>query len=322
MAAAAKPNGPPTHLRLEQEQTTPGATPLSKLGDCQLPAPQQAEQCADSPSQSSDDTSATFHSAQQDLPSNSDATSNHPKSPEGIDAPPQSDYPHTIKSYLYQVSYAADDDPFSEIRRPVRTTNLSDARQQLIEACVDYVFNSLPTHLLRLVDTTIVTRNEIWDGERSRIENILDEELGELRYEYSKGLGWHWTGFLERSWCEVSARNTPLFESMFVQTPWIRRNMPKTFSNSPSFHIDGAIMSRYFTKCPLRTVRDPLQAVQGMISYATSVKRRRRTLIVAMSGQTRAASTRRAVQSSRKRSAPCTAGTVLPTSALFTSGNH
>lgn len=117
---------------------------------------------------------------------------------------PQTDHPDTILSHLHQISYAADDDPFSERRRPVTTTSLSDARQQLVEACVDYVFNSLPTHLVRIADMTIVTRNEIWDAERSSIENILDEELKDLRYEYSKSLGWHFTGFLERSWCEVS----------------------------------------------------------------------------------------------------------------------
>jgi len=110
----------------------------------------------------------------------------------------QTDHPDTISSYLHQISYAADDDPFSERRRPVTTTSLSDARQQLVEACVDYVFNSLPTHLVRIADMTIVTRNEIWDAERSWIENILDDELRDLRYEYSKSLGWHFTGFLER----------------------------------------------------------------------------------------------------------------------------
>ena len=129
---------------------------------------------------------------------------------------PQDD--HYISSYLYQISYAADDDPFSDRRRPITTTSLSDARQQLIEACIDYVFNSLPTHLVRIADMTIVTRNEIWEAERSRIENVLDDELREMRYEYSKGLGWHFTGFLERSWCEVSPNASDGHRVAFAQS--------------------------------------------------------------------------------------------------------
>ncbi|KAH0828108.1 hypothetical protein J3R83DRAFT_3778 [Lanmaoa asiatica] len=135
----------------------------------------------------------------------SDHVDNHLPSTDSL--PLEIDYPNTISSYLHQISHSVDDDPFGEKRRPVTTTSLSDARQHLIETCVDYVFNSLPTHLLRIADMSIVTRNEIWDAERSQIEDILDKELGELRYEYSKVLAWHWTGFLERSWCEEYAKD-------------------------------------------------------------------------------------------------------------------
>ena len=145
------------------------------------------------------DDKTTFSQSPQQPSSDDDVAYSHTDS-----SSPQTDPANPIASYLYQISYAADDDPFSERRRPVTTTSLSDARRQLVEACVDYVFNSLPTHLVRIADMTIVTRNEIWDAERSRIENLLDGELSSIRYEYSKSLGWHFTGFLERSWCEVS----------------------------------------------------------------------------------------------------------------------
>lgn len=241
MKTAGKPNGPPVHLKLEQERIVPGATPLTKFGDCQsLASAPQPEPEPLSPS--SADTTATFHSAQEALSSSSDFASvyNYP------DSIPQTEDPDPIRSYLHQISYAADDDPFGERRRPVTTTSLSDARQQLVEACIDHVFNSLPTHLLRITDMTIVTRNEIWDAERSQIENILDENLGELRYEYSKGLGWHWTGFLERSWCEVSC-TTAFFANASIQT-WTNRNMPRISLNSRFFRIVGVIVSPYFTK--------------------------------------------------------------------------
>lgn len=149
----------------------------------------------------SDDFTATSLQLQQPP---SDHVDNDPPPSTDSTLPHTADYPNTISSYLHQISHSVDDDPFGERRRPVTTSSLSDARQHLAETCVDHVFNSLPTHLLRIADMAIVTRNEIWDAERLRIENILDEELGELQYEYSKELAWHWTGFLERSWCEVS----------------------------------------------------------------------------------------------------------------------
>lgn len=191
------------------EGPRPGTCPLVTWSKKTIRSPvfctrvQNSEPMSRTRSLSETDTVASSLRSEQ---SSSDHADNfHPPDTLADSLPQAAHYPNTISSYLHQISHSVDDDPFGERRRPITTTSLSDARQYLVEACIDYVFNSLPTHLLRVADMSILTRKEIWDSECSRIENILDEELRELRYEYSKGLAWHWTGFLERSWCEVSS---------------------------------------------------------------------------------------------------------------------
>ena len=56
-------------------------------------------------------------------------------------------------------------------------------RQRLQTTFETYVFNTLPTHLIRVTDMTLVTRNEIWETFKSRIESPSDSHLAKLLLE-------------------------------------------------------------------------------------------------------------------------------------------
>ena len=56
-------------------------------------------------------------------------------------------------------------------------------RQRLRTTFETYVFNTLPTHLLRITDMVLLTRNEIWDIFRPRIESLSDTHLARLLLE-------------------------------------------------------------------------------------------------------------------------------------------
>lgn len=56
-------------------------------------------------------------------------------------------------------------------------------RQRLQSTFETYVFNTLPTHLLRVTDMTLVARNEIWETFKPRIESLSDSHLAKLLLE-------------------------------------------------------------------------------------------------------------------------------------------
>jgi len=58
--------------------------------------------------------------------------------------------------------------------------NQLSVRQQLLDYVDEYIFNNIPTHLLRMSDMKLVTRNEIWETVRPRIEADIDAALTEL----------------------------------------------------------------------------------------------------------------------------------------------
>ncbi|KAG9314933.1 hypothetical protein JVU11DRAFT_4041 [Chiua virens] len=57
------------------------------------------------------------------------------------------------------------------------------ARQRIQTTFETYVFNTVPTHLLRIADMTLVTRNEIWETFKPRIESLSDSHLATLVLE-------------------------------------------------------------------------------------------------------------------------------------------
>ncbi|KIJ64203.1 hypothetical protein HYDPIDRAFT_154529 [Hydnomerulius pinastri MD-312] len=59
--------------------------------------------------------------------------------------------------------------------------NLISRREQLQDALDDYVFNDLPTYLIRIRDKKLVTRDEIREAFRPQLEAISDEELRKFR---------------------------------------------------------------------------------------------------------------------------------------------
>ncbi|KIJ62408.1 hypothetical protein HYDPIDRAFT_114504 [Hydnomerulius pinastri MD-312] len=56
---------------------------------------------------------------------------------------------------------------------------VSTARQLLLDAFDRYVYNHLPTHLLRISDMTLVTRDEIWEVFQPKINAITDAVIKE-----------------------------------------------------------------------------------------------------------------------------------------------
>lgn len=70
---------------------------------------------------------------------------------------------------------------------PIPQLSLSDretlVRQRLRTTFESYVFSTLPTHLLRVTDMTLVTRNEVWDTLKPRIESVSDSHLAKLLLE-------------------------------------------------------------------------------------------------------------------------------------------
>ncbi|KAG8213353.1 hypothetical protein J3R82DRAFT_11839 [Butyriboletus roseoflavus] len=56
-------------------------------------------------------------------------------------------------------------------------------RQRLQTTFETYVFNTLPTHLLRVTDMTLVARNEVWEMFKPRIESLSDSHLAKLLLE-------------------------------------------------------------------------------------------------------------------------------------------
>ena len=57
------------------------------------------------------------------------------------------------------------------------------ARQRLQTTFETYVFNTLPTHLIRVTDMTLVTRNEMWETFKPRIESLSDSHIAKLLLE-------------------------------------------------------------------------------------------------------------------------------------------
>lgn len=57
------------------------------------------------------------------------------------------------------------------------------ARQRLQTTFETYVFNTLPTHLLRVTDMTLVSRNEVWETFKPRIDFLSDSHLAKLLLE-------------------------------------------------------------------------------------------------------------------------------------------
>ncbi|KAF8126970.1 hypothetical protein EV363DRAFT_1346771, partial [Boletus edulis] len=70
---------------------------------------------------------------------------------------------------------------------PILQPSLSEretlVRQRLQTTFETYVFNTLPTHLLRVTDMTLVTRNEMWETFKPRIESLSDSHLAKLLLE-------------------------------------------------------------------------------------------------------------------------------------------
>lgn len=70
---------------------------------------------------------------------------------------------------------------------PIPQPSLSEretlARQRLQSTFETYIFNTLPTHLLRITDMTLVTRNEVWEAFKPRIEALSDSHLAKLLLE-------------------------------------------------------------------------------------------------------------------------------------------
>ncbi|KIK99527.1 hypothetical protein PAXRUDRAFT_30473 [Paxillus rubicundulus Ve08.2h10] len=58
--------------------------------------------------------------------------------------------------------------------------NRLSIRQQLLDYVDEYIFNNIPTHLLRMSDMKLATRNEIWEAVRPKIEADVDAALTEL----------------------------------------------------------------------------------------------------------------------------------------------
>ncbi|KAG6371045.1 hypothetical protein JVT61DRAFT_10582 [Boletus reticuloceps] len=59
------------------------------------------------------------------------------------------------------------------INLATRQDNRSRIRRQLLESCEQYVLNYLPTHIVRISDMVLVTRAELWEAERPRVEKEL-----------------------------------------------------------------------------------------------------------------------------------------------------
>lgn len=57
------------------------------------------------------------------------------------------------------------------------------ARQRLRTTFETYVFNTLPTHLIRVADMTLVTRNDVWETFKPRVESLSDSHLAKLLLE-------------------------------------------------------------------------------------------------------------------------------------------
>ena len=57
----------------------------------------------------------------------------------------------------------------------------SSIREQLLDACENHVNNNLPTHLIRIADMKLVTRNDFWDTNRldvaAKVDSITKEHL-------------------------------------------------------------------------------------------------------------------------------------------------
>ncbi|KAG6374445.1 hypothetical protein JVT61DRAFT_4484 [Boletus reticuloceps] len=74
-----------------------------------------------------------------------------------------------------------------EATPPIPQPSLSEretlVRQRLQTTFETYVFNTLPTHLLRVTDMTLVTRNEMWETFKPRIESLSDSHLAKLLLE-------------------------------------------------------------------------------------------------------------------------------------------
>ena len=54
------------------------------------------------------------------------------------------------------------------------------ARQRLQTTFETYVFNTLPTQLVRVTDMTLVTRNGMWETFKPRIESLSDSHIAKL----------------------------------------------------------------------------------------------------------------------------------------------
>ncbi|KAF9220602.1 hypothetical protein BS17DRAFT_786804 [Gyrodon lividus] len=84
--------------------------------------------------------------------------------------------------------------------------SLSEARQSLQDAFDQYVFNDIPAHLLRTSDMRIVTREEIWETFRCKIEAIEDADIEQWREISRRKLLVSWCTHEElmTQWCQTT----------------------------------------------------------------------------------------------------------------------
>ena len=67
--------------------------------------------------------------------------------------------------------------------QPTLSERETPARQRLQTTFETYVFNTLPTHLIRVTDMTLVTRNRMWETFKPRIESLSDSHIAKLLLE-------------------------------------------------------------------------------------------------------------------------------------------
>ncbi|KIJ58275.1 hypothetical protein HYDPIDRAFT_34346 [Hydnomerulius pinastri MD-312] len=72
----------------------------------------------------------------------------------------------------------------SSAERKKLQEEVSTERQLLLDAFDNYVYNNLPTHLLRISDMTLVTRGEIWDMFQPKMKAVTDTDIEKALRSY------------------------------------------------------------------------------------------------------------------------------------------
>ena len=67
------------------------------------------------------------------------------------------------------------------IQLELANTTVNLKRNQLLDALGQHIFNDLPAHLIRISDMKLLSRTDLWEDLRARIQDLSSADLLALR---------------------------------------------------------------------------------------------------------------------------------------------